>query len=262
MNAVNGLSAAGFDLRLLAMASSLALVSVRFLGLFLALPLLSFRAYPLSLRIAPVLLLSVGVAPLVELPMMTEIGMLTVGSELAIGLICGLSLRLAMLAVDFLAESLSMHAGFSFAQTIAPESALPSTVLGELLGMGVMAVLFIGDVHLLFIDRIASSFAAVPFGAWPAGWNLPALLALMANAFSIGLVMSCGSFALYLFTNFMLGLINRISPQLNLMSVGFSISAPLALVVVALVALQLPVLTELISSAALGFVDRGLQHAR
>ena len=60
----------------------------------------------------------------------------------------------------------------------------------------------------------------------------------------------------------MLGLINRISPQLNLMSVGFSISAPLALVVVALVALQLPVLTELISSAALNFVDRGLLHAR
>ena len=84
----------------------------------------------------------------------------------------------------------------------------------------------------------------------------------MASAFSIGLVMSVGSFALYLFTNFMLGLINRISPQLNLMSVGFSISAPLALVVVALVALQLPVLTELISSAALTFVDRGLLHAR
>jgi flagellar biosynthesis protein FliR len=60
----------------------------------------------------------------------------------------------------------------------------------------------------------------------------------------------------------MLGLINRISPQLNLMSVGFSISAPLALVVVALVALQLPVLTELISSAALTFVDRGLLDAR
>jgi flagellar biosynthetic protein FliR len=128
--------------------------------------------------------------------------------------------------------------------------------------MAVVAVLFIADVHLLFIERIATSFAAVPFGAWPVGWNMPALLALMASAFSIGLVMSCGSFALYLFTNFMLGLINRISPQLNLMSVGFSISAPLALVVVALVALQLPVLTELISSAALTFVDRGLLHAR
>jgi flagellar biosynthesis protein FliR len=60
----------------------------------------------------------------------------------------------------------------------------------------------------------------------------------------------------------MLGLINRISPQLNLMSVGFSISAPLALLVVALVALQLPVLTELISSAAINFVDRGLLRAR
>ena len=66
MNAVTALSATGFDLRLLAAASTLALVSVRFLGLFLSMPLLSFRAFPLSLRVAPVLLLSVVVAPLVE----------------------------------------------------------------------------------------------------------------------------------------------------------------------------------------------------
>ena len=60
----------------------------------------------------------------------------------------------------------------------------------------------------------------------------------------------------------MLGLINRISPQLNLMSVGFSISAPLALVVLALLALQLPAIAELIAQQALGFVDLGLAGAR
>ncbi len=259
------MSAVDFDLRLIeSAAAAMALVSVRFLGLFLALPLLSFRAFPLALRIAPVLLLTLAVAPsaLPSPSQLQQLGLLTVGSELAIGVVCGLALRLAMLAVDFLAESVSMHAGFSFAQTVAPETALPSTMLGELLGMALLATLFATDVHLLFIERIANSFAAVPFGAWPAGWDLPAVLGLMASAFSIGLVLSCGSFVLYLFTNFMLAVITRISPQLNLMSVGFSISAPLALLVVALVALQLPALAELIASAALNFVDRGLTNAR
>jgi flagellar biosynthetic protein FliR len=123
--------------------------------------------------------------------------------------------------------------------------------------MSLLATFFIADVHLLFIERIAGSFVAVPFGAWPSGWDLQGLLGLMSVAFSIGLVMSCGSFALYLFTNFMLGVITRISPQLNLMSVGFSISAPLALVVLGLVTLQLPTLSNLISQSALQFVDRG-----
>ena len=256
------MNAASFDLSLLSTASTLMLASVRFLGLFLALPLLAFRSFPMSLRIAPVLLLALVAAPQVELSaaQLKDLGPLSVASELAIGIVAGLSLRLAMLAVDFVAEALSMHAGFSFSQTVAPESALPSTVLGELLGMSVLAVLFAGDVHLLFIERIAESFAVVPFGAWPSGWNLPGVLGLMGRAFSVGLVLSCGSFALYLFTNTMLGMINRISPQLNLMSVGFSISAPLALVVMALLAFQLPVLSDLITNSALEFVDLGLRR--
>lgn len=240
------------------------LVSVRLLGLFLALPMLSFRSFPLTLRVAPVLVLALAMVPpiWVSSALMAQQGGLVVAVELGIGVVMGLSLRLAMLAVDFLAESLSMHAGFSFAQTVAPDAALPSTVIGELLGMSVLASLFLADVHLLFIERLGQSLVAVPLGTWPSAWDATAVLGLMGTAFSIGLVMSCGSFALYLFANFTLGMINRISPQLNLMSVGFSVTAPLALVVIALVVLQLPVLAEIIASAALRFVDQGLLNAR
>ena len=43
-----------FDLRMIEVfGTAAALVSVRFLGLFLALPMLSFRSFPISLRIAP-----------------------------------------------------------------------------------------------------------------------------------------------------------------------------------------------------------------
>lgn len=242
---------------------TLGLVSVRLLGLFLTLPMLSFRSYPLSMRVAPVLVLALVMVPgdWVSPAQVAQLGGLGVAMELAIGVVMGLSLRLAMLAVDFFAESLSMHAGFSFAQTVAPDAALPSTVIGELLGMSVLASMFLADVHLLFIERLAHSFTALPFGTWPSAWDAQGVLSLMSTAFSIGLVMACGSFALYLFANFTLGMINRISPQLNLMSVGFSVTAPLALVVIALVVLQLPVLSELLATVALAFVDEGLKVA-
>ena len=245
-------------------ALTLVLVFARFLGLFLTLPLLAYRAFPLQLRTAPVLALTLAIAPAVlpNAPQSADVGLLQVAIELAIGGVAGLSLRLAMLSVDLLAESLSLLSGFSFAQSFAPDAALPSTVLGQLLGMAVLSVLLIGDVHLLFIERIAASFASVPIGVWPSGWTMAGVLGLVGGAYSVGLVMACGSFALYLFANFMLGLINRISPQLNLMSVGFSILAPLVLVVLTLVALQLPVLSDLIIRAALDFVDQGLPRAR
>ena len=170
----------------------------------------------------------------------------------------GWSLRLAMLAVDLVTEALSMHSGFSFAQTVSPDAALPSTALGELLGMALLAALFVSDVHLVFIELLATSMARVPLGSWPSGWTLSGLLALVNGAFSMGLVLSCGSFALYLFSNTMLGLISRVSPQLNLMAVGFSISAPLALLVMLVLALQLPALSDAIATAALAFVLQGL----
>lgn len=250
------MNATGLDAALLNLAATHLLASVRFLGLFLSLPLLSFRGLPLSLRVGPVLVLALVAAPPSGAPVTADL--LCVGSELAIGLLMGWSLRLAMLSVDLTTEALSMHSGFSFAQIVAPEAALPSTALGELLGMGLLAILFVSDLHLVFIERLAASMSRVPLGSWPSGWTLPGLLTLITSAFSTGLVLSCGSFALYLFSNTMLGLISRVSPQLNLMAVGFSISAPLAVLVMLMLVLQLPALSEAIATAALAFVGQGL----
>ena len=227
----------GLDAALMGLAATYLLASVRFLGLFLALPLLSFRGLPLSLRVAPVLLLALVAAPPAGAPANADL--LSVG-------------------IDLVTEALSMHSGFSFAQTVSPDAALPSTALGELLGMALLAALFVSDVHLVFIELLATSMTRVPLGTWPSGWSLPGLLALVTGAFSMGLVLSCGSFALYLFSNTMLGLISRVSPQLNLMAVGFSISAPLALLVMLVLALQLPALSDAIATAALTFVWQGL----
>jgi flagellar biosynthetic protein FliR len=244
------------DAALLDLAATHLLASVRLLGLFLSLPLLSFRALPLSLRVGPVLILALVAAPPSGAPVNADL--LCVGSELAIGLVMGWSLRLAMLAVDLTTEALSMHSGFSFAQTVSPQAALPSTALGEFLGMGLLATLFVSDLHLIFIERLATSMSYVPLGTWPSGWKLQGLVTLITSAFSMGLVLSCGSFALYLFSNTMLGLIGRISPQLNLMAVGFSINAPLAALVMLMLVLQLPALSDAIATAALAFVGQGL----
>lgn len=254
-----------FDLRLVQQAATaLALVGARLLGLFLTLPLLSMNAWPLRLRITPVLALTLALTP-TALPtpeQAAHIGWLGVAAELGLGAIAGLALRVAMLAVDFMVEALSMHAGFSFAQTVAPDVAMPSTALGQLVGMAMIALLFAGDVHLLFIERIARSLATVPFGAWPAGFTPVALLQLLTQSFALGLLMSCAGIAVYLLMNVMLGMLNRISPQLNLMSVGFSISVPLALLVLALVAGRLPLLAETLVARALAFVDAGFAGAR
>jgi flagellar biosynthesis protein FliR len=251
-----GLVIAGSDLE--GIAAALALVAVRFLGLFLALPMFALRGLPMSLRVAPVLAIAFALWPEVlrAMPAVTP-GPLAVITEFAIGATFGLSLRVAMLAIDVIAESLGIHTGLAFGQTISPDSVLPSTALGEFIGVGLLAVLFAMDAHLLFVQAVADSFRALPPGAPPPGQLFEAFLQLLVSGFSIGVVVASGSFALYLMVNFVLGAINRISPQLNLMTVGFSANAPLALVVLALLAMQMPVLGSTVLQAALDFLDAG-----
>ena len=251
-----GLTIAGSELEKI--AAALALVSVRFLGLFLALPMFALRGFPMSLRVAPVLAIAIALWPEV-LKTMPEVvpGPLTAMTEFAIGAIFGLSLRVAMLAIDVIAESLGIHTGLSFGQTISPDSVLPSTALGEFIGVGLLATLFAMDAHLLFVQAVADSFRHLPPGAFPTEGLLEAFLHLLSSSFSIGIVVASGSFALYIMVNFVLGAINRISPQLNLMTVGFSANSPLALVILALLALQMPNLGAAVLQAALDFLDAG-----
>ncbi len=254
-----GLEFVAADLEGLALA--LALVSTRFLGLFIVLPLFALRGLPMSLRTAPVLAIAFAVWPQVldAMPAVAP-NPLTVASEFAIGAIFGLSLRVAMLVIDVVAESLGIHTGLSFGQTISPDSVLPSTALGEFIGVGLLCTLFAMDAHLLFIEAVADSFSLLPPGALPAAGLPMAFVKLVTSGFSIGVVVASGSFALYLAVNLVLGAVNRISPQLNLMTVGFSANAPLALIILALLTLQMPELASAVLQVALTFLqDSGLR---
>jgi flagellar biosynthetic protein FliR len=82
---------------------------------------------------------------------------------------------------------------------------------------------------------VLQSFKAVPFGSWPSNWSAQSLFVLMTQSFQLGLILSMPILLVYLMFNLTQAFLGRTSPQLNLFSVGFAFTIPIAFLVLTLI---------------------------
>jgi flagellar biosynthetic protein FliR len=242
-------------------AMLLMLTSVRLFGFFLLMPLFAFRAMPMRLRLLLALLMSWGLMPTLELqapPLLQQAGYAWLALELGIGLACGLFVRIGFLAIELFAEILSIQSGLSFASSTFRDPLLSSGVTGELTGLLTLALAFLMNVHLLVLDLVVQSFRTLPLATWPAAWNLAAVVELLQVSFTLGVVLSLPAVVVYLLFNLSQGVMARVSPQLNLFSIGFAIMVPVAFVVMALIFPAMPELVQRALEAPLDLLRLGL----
>jgi len=226
------------------------LISVRLLGCFMTMPLFAFRSAPMRLRVLLSLVVAFALVPWVQsnLPSVETMppGYAMVFVELAVGLTSGWMVRVGLTAVDMLADVLSQQSGLSFAATLQHDANLASGLVGEFLGLLALALAFTMNIHLVMLELLVDSFKVLPLGSWPAAWNWSAILGLVQDAFSLGLVLALPAIVIYFLFNLTQAILARVSPQINLFSVGFAIMIPVAFVVVVLL---LPSFTELVQTA-------------
>ena len=226
------------------------LISVRLLGCFMAMPLFAFRSAPMRLRVLLALVIAFALMPMVQsdLPAMENMapGYAMVFVEFAVGLSSGWMVRVGLSAVDMLADILSQQSGLSFAATLQQDTNLASGLVGEFLGLLAIALAFTMNVHLVMLELLVSSLKVLPLGTWPSAWSWPAILSLVQDAFVLGLVLALPAIVIYFLFNMTQAILARVSPQMNLFSVGFAIMIPVAFVVIVLL---LPSFAELVEAA-------------
>ncbi len=226
------------------------LISVRLLGCFMAMPLFAFRSAPMRLRVLLALVIAFALMPMVQsdLPAMENMapGYAMVFVEFAVGLSSGWMVRVGLSAVDMLADILSQQSGLSFAATLQQDTNLASGLVGEFLGLLAIALAFTMNVHLVMLELLVNSFKVLPLGTWPSAWSWPAILSLVQDAFVLGLVLALPAIVIYFLFNMTQAILARVSPQMNLFSVGFAIMIPVAFVVIVLL---LPSFAELVETA-------------
>ena len=216
------------------------LVFTRVGALVMLLPGIGEAAVPPRIRLALALVLAMVMYPVVRanLPpvpdtLATLVGHM--GIELAVGLGLGALLRMFLGALAVAGEIVSLQTTLSFAQTTNPLQAQPTASVSAFLGLLGVTLVFVTDLHQLFIAAIAHSYALFPAGQRLRIDDFAGLaIQTFAETFTLGLQLSAPVMVFALVFNVALGLVARIMPQFQVFFAAQPLSLLLGLSVFAL----------------------------
>ena len=218
----------------------------RIMAVFSLAPLFNHKA--ISARVRVLLALALTVALAAALPASPALdplsyqGILVTLEQIAMGLLLGLALLLVFTVFTLIGDIVSTQLGLSMAVFNDPMNGVSSASIIYQVYFILLALLFFAiDGHLVTVSILYQSFIHWPVGsgihfeglqtiAWSLTWVLSAaLLIALPIVFCMTLVQFC------------FGLLNRISPAMNLFSLGF----PMAILAgLTLISLTLPNLAE------------------
>lgn len=202
---------------------------VRMLALISTAPLFSEHAVPRTAKVGLAALLAIVIAPtlgaLPSVPLVSAGGFWILIQQVLVGAAMGFSMRLVFAIVQAAGEYTGLQMGLSFASFFDPTSGGQTMVLARLLNVMAMLIFLALDGHLTLIMTLAESFGVLPIADAPltaGGWYL--LASAGSQIFSGGLMLALPIVATLLTLNLAMGILNRVSPQFSIFSVGFPVT--------------------------------------
>ncbi|WP_312816202.1 flagellar biosynthetic protein FliR [Atlantibacter subterraneus] len=201
---------------------------VRMLAFIHFAPIFDNPAMNVRIRIIVALGLSIVITPMIDVPvpeglLSLHMVLLTV-EQIVWGMLFGLMTQFIFLALQLAGQILSFNMGMSMAVMNDPASGASTTVLSEFIYIYAALLFFAMDGHLLLVSILYKGFIYWPVGsalneqslrsvALAFGWVLSAATLLAMPTTFIMLVVQMG-----------FGFLNRVSPALNLFSLGFPVN--------------------------------------
>jgi flagellar biosynthesis protein FliR len=182
-------------------------------------PVRALLAVALSFMMLPVTTQSAGALP----DPFSLAGVVTMFEQAVIGGVIGLAMQFAMAVIGMLGFLASSQIGFSMAQMNDPMNGQASDVVSGLLSLLAILVFFGIDGHLVLISVVGQSFKAWPVGAGYGPLLLEAVALNLAWVFSAAMLLALPIVFSTMVVQIGFGFLNRVSPSLNLFSLGFSL---------------------------------------
>lgn len=166
-------------------------------------------------------------------------------SEFFLGLAIGLIPAMILAGVDTAGHISSMSMGLGAAQLIDPTSGSQSNGLSQIMtGLSAVLFLLIGGHHVAVYAASGLGSQIIP-GTFVAGEpTLELLIQRCADIFRIGVMVSAPVLVALLLTQFVMGLISRAVPTVNIFIVSFPLTIGIGLI---LTMLSLPELVRFVS---------------
>jgi flagellar biosynthetic protein FliR len=171
-----------------------------------------FIALAVTLALAPMLEPSLR-ATLANMPSAMVLSLIV--SEVAVGALIGVMGRAFFMALQFMAMAAAMFVGFGAMPGTPIEEAEPLPALATLITLTATVLLFLTDQHWEVLRALLASYTALPVNQpFAIDFNLAKVVDALTSAFTIALQISSPFVVYALIVNLMVGLANKLIPQI------------------------------------------------
>ena len=179
-------------------------------------------------------MLSLLVAPM--MPKMPAIDPFSLGAvvlafeQIIFGLLFGLCVVLFFLILTMAGQILSMQMGLAMAIMNDPINGDTAPIIGQMMLIFCTLLFLALNGHLLTLELLVSSFRQWPVGSSVFQLDLNSVVNLLGWSISSALALTMPAVVAMLLVNLTFGVMNRVAPSLNIISLGFPMTLLLGLV--------------------------------
>jgi type III secretory pathway component EscT len=220
----------------------LLLVLLRWFAIVALCPFFGGRLVPGSVKVILAFLMAwfclPSVSHQIEAPLrMTPLGWWAAAlHEVTLGLLIGFGSSLVFFAATMAGQFLDTARGALTANMLVPQLQTQSTLLGDFFFQFFIVIYLLAGGHIFFIGAVLDTFQLFPpTGGLPgAALVHQSFLTMSVSMFGIMIKIVAPALLVVLLTDLILGVANRMAPQLDVFFMGLGLKPALALTVVAL----------------------------
>lgn len=158
------------------------------------------------------------------------------------GLLIGLAANICNSIILFAGNIIDMDIGLSMAQAFDPINHTQVTITGNLYFYLIMLLLVVTDMHHIILNSFVDTFALIPVNAQIFDWEhlSVSFVTYLGDMFVIAFRIMLPVFACIMILNSILGIMAKVSPQMNMFAVGIQMKMLVGLFVLYLTITLLP----------------------
>lgn len=168
--------------------------------------------------------------------------------EAVVGLLIGLGANICTSIIAFAGRMIDTEMGLAMASVMDPTTRQNTTISGVFYNYLILLILIISGMHRYLLQAIIETYELIPVNGAVLSMNgiLNAFLQFMGDFFSIGFRICFPVVAAIMILNGILGVLARVSPQLNMFAVGLQLKIMVGLGTLFLTISVLPYVSNLI----------------
>lgn len=162
--------------------------------------------------------------------------------EAMVGLIIGFGANICMSVVNFTGNIIDMETGMAMATLFDPQTNQETSISGVLYQYAMSLMLIVSGMYQYLLKAIVETYTLIPINGaiFDKDHLLNSITAFMGNYLTIGFRICLPVFCAMILLNAILGIMAKVSPQMNMFAVGIQLKMLVGLGILFLAVSMLP----------------------